>query len=221
MLKFTNRAAELGPSRFDWWPNWRGADVAIIASGPSTKGANLEALRGRFKVIAIKQSFDLCEWADAVYGCDAPWWRHRQGLPKFTGLKMCYRDNALAGCPDIKRIDIDKHGDRLLLDEPAKVGSGGNSGFHALNLVAQFGAKRILLVGFDAQDRSGAHWYGRNNWLMANNPTEQNFKRWMGAFKNAAADLEAMGIEVVNASPLSHVKAFPRRSIEDTLKAWT
>jgi hypothetical protein len=51
------------------------------------------------------------------------------------------------------------------------VGGGGNSGFQAVNLAAQFGASRIILIGFDMTDRGGKHWYGRNHWPMSNNPT--------------------------------------------------
>ena len=32
----------------------------------------------------------------------------------------------------------------------------------------------------------GVHWYGRNNWSMANNPDETNFRRWRENFDRAA-----------------------------------
>jgi hypothetical protein len=58
--------------------------------GAVAKGQDLGRLKGRAKVVAIKESVDLCPWADMVYGCDPAWWRHRQGLPKFTGLKVAW-----------------------------------------------------------------------------------------------------------------------------------
>jgi len=141
-------------------------------------------------------------------------------LPEFTGLKMCWAGNLLSGFPDIRRIEIDKFVDRLLFDEIGKIGSGGNSGFQALNLAVQFGARRIILIGFDMTDRGGVHWYGRNNWMMANNPDATNFNRWIAYFATAADQLRSMGIDVVNASPTSVLKAFPRRSIADAMKEW-
>jgi uncharacterized Rossmann fold enzyme len=42
-------------------------------------------------------------------------------------------------------------------------------------LAAQLGAKTILLIGFDMTDSAGVHWYGRNNWEQANNPTQDCF----------------------------------------------
>lgn len=92
------------------------------------------------------------------------------------------------------------------------VGSGGNSGFQALNLAVQFGARRILLVGFDMNDRGGVHWYGRNSWPMANNPDHNNFRRWIAAFEGAAPLLKSMGIEVVNLSPHSAIQCFPKEA---------
>lgn len=151
-----------------------------------------------------------------VYGCDAAWWMHRKGLTEFHGLKVCYAGNNLAGYPEIRRIEIDKHTDKLLF-ETGKTGSGGNSGFQALNLAVQWGARRILLIGFDMTDASGVHWYGRNSWHQANNPNESNFKRWIAAFGAAAPVLAKMGVEVINCSVHSAMKCFPRRSIEDAL----
>lgn len=69
-------------------------------------------------------------------------------------------------------------------------------------------------------DQSGAHWYGRNHWPMANNPDQRNFKRWLSAFNRAATLLKHRGFEVVNASPASALTCFPKISVEDALAAW-
>lgn len=202
------------------WPDWTGEAVAIVASGPSAKQASPAQLSGRAKVIAIKKSLELAPFADAVYGCDYPWWRSVGGLPDFKGLRLSYAPKACDqfGCV---RVEIPTPmRDELLFGKTGAVGGGGNSGFQALNLAAQLGARRVLLVGIDCQDRSGAHWYGRNNWQGGGNPGENNFKRWRAAFMTAAKQLEERGVEVVNASPLTDVKAFPKRSIAETLEAW-
>lgn len=158
-----------------------------------------------------------------VYGCDPAWWKHRRGLPEHTGLRAAWA-GAPIDFPNILRVKIGKAGagfmDKMLFDEVGSVGGGGNSGFQALNLVTQLGAKRVLLIGFDMHDRGGVHWYGRNGWPQANNPDESNFRRWRAALDGSAEVLAAMGVEVVNAAPLSDLKAFPRRSVTDTLKEW-
>jgi hypothetical protein len=209
------------------WPDWRGQVVAIIASGPSAAKADIAALK-RCKVIAIKQNVDLAPWADVVYGCDPAWWKHRQGLPDFSGLKIAWEGSRLDDYPDIHRVKIperpkanrDKYIDDLVLDPVGTVGAGGNSGYQALNLAIQFGSRRIILIGFDMTDRNGVHWYGRNFWPMANNPMDSNFRRWIAAFEKAAPILRDIGAEVINASPHSALSCFPKQSIEQALKDW-
>lgn len=101
------------------------------------------------------------------------------------------------------------------------IGGGGNSGFQALNLAASmFGARRIILIGFDMNDQGGLHFYGRNRWSLANNPDHTNFRRWIENMASAAPMLWSRGVEVVNASPNSSLKCFPMRSIEDALQGW-
>jgi hypothetical protein len=175
-------------------------------------------------VIAIKQNVELCPWADMVYGCDAAWWRYRRGLPEFMGLKVSWSGNGLSEYPDIKRINIapgkrEKYTDDLQF-ETGTVGGGGNSGFQALNLAMHLGSRHVILIGFDMDDRSGKHWYGRNHWPMSNNPDQSNFRRWIPALAAAAIKLEAAGIQVVNASPASALKCFPFQSIEQALTGW-
>lgn len=203
--------------------DWSGKAVAVIASGPSAKKSGYAALKGRLPTIAIKENVELAPWADVVYGCDAAWWKKRNGLPEFKGLKVTWKGGnqfPAPPYPDIKHIEITVTGDELLFEPTGKVGSGGNSGFQALNLAVQFGANRILLIGFDMHDRSGAHWYGRNNWPQGNNPTEDNFRRWRRAFEWAAPKLKARGIEVINASNGTMLRCFECRTVEQAMSVW-
>lgn len=199
------------------WPDWSGEACAIVASGPSVKAAEVAALEGRLRVIAIKRSVELAPFADAVYGCDRAWWRSVRGLPQFGGLKLCYEARTCAEFGLVQVKIPDPKADRLLTGETGAVGGGGNSGFQALNLALQFGARRILLVGFDF---AGEHWYGRNMWSGSGNPAESNFKRWRKALDGVAGELAQLGAEVFNASPASTLKAFPRRPIGAALEAW-
>lgn len=217
---------ELGLAKFPWWQDWRDRAVAIVACGPSAKKVNVAALRARLPVIAIKEAVTLCPWADVVYGCDGPWWRHKNGLPSYKGLKVSFEKTLGTSFPDIKFVDIpkqtkvDEYVNELLLDTPGVIGGGGNSGFQALNLALQFGASRLLLVAFDMNPSHQEHWYGRNNWMKANNPTAEHYRKWLFGFSRAAIKLKSMGVEIVNASPLSAMTCFPRATIEDTLSAW-
>lgn len=202
------------------WPDWGGQAVAIIASGPSVKAADVAALEGRLPVVAIKKNVELAPFAAAVYGCDLPWWRSVRGLPDYNGLKLAY-DRVACDQFGCRKVDIpDARDNALRFDRVGEVGAGGNSGFQALNLAAQFGAARILLIGFDAQVRSGVHWYGRNTAYKMSNPDAGNCDRWRAAFDAAAPVLEARGVEVVNASPISAIAGFARAPGDVTLQRW-
>lgn len=220
-----NMAATIGPSKISWWRDWRGECVAILASGPSMKKEDVEALRDRIHVIAIKENVNLCPWADVVYGCDAAWWKHRRGLPEFKGLKLVY-DVLPESMRQVNRIEIKKakapgefvH--EILTDVPGVIGSGGNSGFQALNVAAQFGATGVLLLGYDADARGGVHWYGRNRWPQANNPAQDNFERWRKSLEGAGMKLKSLGIDVINGSEGSALKLFPKMSVALALHKW-
>jgi hypothetical protein len=210
-------------ARPPWIPDWSGCVAVIVACGPSASKADLSAAtqKARVKIVAIKEAFNLCRGADMVYGCDGWWWKSRRGLPEYRGLKVAYERWLPEEFPDIKLVQIKLHDDKFLLDQPGTIGSGGNSGFQATNLCLQAGVRQIVLVGMDMHDRSGKHFYGRNEWHNANNPGLPNFDRWTRAFATAAPAVSNMGIDIVNATRFSEAKAFRMvPSVDVALSEW-
>lgn len=201
-------------------PDWTGQTVAIVASGPSITKADVQSLRGRCPVIAIKENYDLCQWADVVYGCDFAWWRNRQGLKECKALKIAGTQLARQLADDIVIATVRPVEDSLIFAPLLTLGAGGNSGFQAVNLAVQLGARRLLLLGFDMSDRSGVHWYGRNSGMGRSNPSEGNFRRWRAAFVKAAPVLQQRGVEVINAAPFSALTCFPRMPLVQALQEW-
>jgi len=59
---------------------WPGETVFIIGGGPSVRGQNIEALRGR-RVIAINSSYLVAPWADYLIFADERWWAGDHRLP--------------------------------------------------------------------------------------------------------------------------------------------
>jgi hypothetical protein len=216
-----NQAAENGPAKFAWWQDWRGKAAAIVACGPSVKNANVELLKGKFKVLAIKEALSrLVPFADVVYGCEEPWWNHVKGLPDYKGLKLAWEGSKI-NFEDVHRFALfSKTHDEIMVDAPGVIGAGGHSGFQALNIAVQFGASRILLVGYDLHLNKHVHFYGRNTWSRANNPNDTVFPRWIDGMERAAVKLSAMGVEVINASPVSKVQSFRKASIEEAISEW-
>lgn len=213
-----NKAAELGPKTYPWWKDWRDATGLIVASGPSTSELELSKLKGKVRCLAIKENYNICKWADVVYGCDSHWWIYRRGLPEFSGLKLCYE--CPPEFPGPIKIQIEKVSSDILTETPGVIGNGYNSGFQALNLLVQFGCSRIILMGFDFHDRGGNHWYGRNNWPGANNPSELNFPRWLKVLERAKRTLDKLEVDVINSSRLTAIKTFRVRSVSQIIDDW-
>jgi hypothetical protein len=106
--------------------------------------------------------------------------------------------------------------DDILLTQAGEIGWGGNSGFHALNLAAQFAAAKIILVGYDMRLDRGLHWHGPHP-KGQNNPLAKNVERWRRAIDNAAPVFEALGVPVINASPVSTLTAYPKMTLTEAL----
>jgi len=204
--------------RLDWWPQWEGQTVALIASGPSAKKVNVAALEGRAKVLTINESYQLCPFADALYACDAAWWKLRLGVKEFHGLKISQDREACKLYPDVKRVIVDRYSNVLQLEEPGRVGAGGNSGFQALNLAVQFGANKIILVGYDMRVDLGEHWHKRHPLPLSNPHPNDNIPRWRTSIDGAAGLLRQLGVNVYNCSSVSLLRSYPKVTIEEALK---
>lgn len=202
----------------DWWPDWTGETVVIVASGPSAKGVDLAPARGRARFMATNTSWLLAPWADILHACDYAWWREHKGCPAFEGLKTTVDRVAPVYYPDVKLIGCRRGDDRLILDQKGVVGWGGNSGFHCINLAAQFGVSKIILVGFDMSIAAGLHWHGKHPGTM-NNPSAKNVERWRRAVDGAAGALADRGIKAFNCSSISALRNYRKTTLEEALAA--
>jgi len=216
------RAGEISGSTAppDWFPSWAGETCLLIASGPTAKKANVAIAQGRAKVIAINESYQLAPWADALYACDGQWWQLRHGVQDFYGLKIGHDDDACKSYPAVKKVKIDRYSNEIQLSEHGRIGAGGNSGFQALNLAVQFGCTKIMLVGYDMRVDLGEHWHKRHPMPLSNPHPNDNIPRWIAALDGAAPKLRAAGIKVVNCSPVSMLKAYPKTTVEEALNAF-
>lgn len=95
--------------------------------------------------------------------------------------------------------------------DPAYIHEGGNSGYQAINLAVHFGAKRILLLGYDM---GGKHWFGDHPKSL---PVKSNYQIFMDNFATLPNDLKAAGVEVINCSRKTALAVFPRSTIEREL----
>jgi len=197
----------------DWFHDWSGHRAVIVASGPSAVDQPVDLARDRCKVIAINNSWRLAPWADVLYASDAAWWRENDH-GGFCGLRVSRSDVPGVHRVHLRGVEGAYHND-MVFEEPGTIGAGGSSGFQALNLAVQFGARDIALVGFDARVDLGVHWHGRHE--RTGNPTGSTAAIWAHHLDRQAGALAAHGVRVVNCSSVSALTAYPKMELEDWL----
>lgn len=198
--------------RPDWFPDWRGEICVIVGGGPSAKGVDLELARGKAKLLAINNSWELAPWADALYACDERWWRANARAVSFPGLKITQASE----CPEVVHRVLLVSG-ATIITEPGKIGSGQNSGFQASNLAVQFGATTLIWVGLDMRIDQGLHWHGPHQSGLSN-PRLERVKRWREYLDGAAGQFARLGVKVINASEVSALRNYPKMSLAEALQ---
>lgn len=197
------------------WPDWSGDTVVVVGTGPSVMDVDLTAARGRAKVFVIKSEYRFAPWADALYGIDKEWWITNRGAPDFAGLKFSPSPTACR-LFQLKQVRLRPRAD-ILTAETGVIGcglrtGGGHSGFQALNLAVQFGARRLLLVGFDM---TGGRRFLHEEGVSKFDP--RRLPEWREAMDAAAPQFDRLVVEVVNCSPGSALKAYRKARLEDAL----
>lgn len=139
-------------------------------------------------------------------------------MPDFEGLRVTQGDYVPPRGIDVKRVHIVRHDDEMRLDKFGHIGWGGNSGFQALNLAVQFGAKRVVLVGYDMHLEAGIHWHGKHGGRLSN-PTKGNARSWRARLDAVAETLARAGVEVLNASPISALQNYRKVDFEEAINA--
>lgn len=191
---------------------WPGETVAILGGGPSLTRADVDALRGVCRVIAINKAYELAPWADVMYAADAKFWNWEHGAPAFTGPKYAIEASDPIMWPDVQVLR--NTGVTGLELEPTGLRTGYNSGYQSVGLAYHFGAARILLLGFDLKVGANglSHWHG-------DHPDRQPspYGAMLEAFPSIAQPLKDAGVEVINCTPGSALKCFPMSTLRDEL----
>lgn len=196
---------------------WERQTVVCIGGGPSLTQAQVDACRGRARVIAINDAYRLCPWADMLYFCDDQWWRWHRDRPDyraFAGIKVTLENGHAVDEPGVRRFrNMGREG---FNPEPDGIKTGGNGGYQAMHVAAHAGAARIILLAYDMKPAGDGrtHWFGEHP-----KPT------WPSVFENVmlktfptlAPELMRRGVEVINATPGSALALWPIVTIEEAL----
>lgn len=188
-----------------------GGTVLCIASGPSLTQADVDFCRGKIDAaVAVNTSYQACSWATALYAADSDWWAWHKGVKDFAGERYSVsREAERWGVSILRNTGVDG-----LEQSPDGLRTGRNSGYQAINLAVHYGAKRIVLLGYDM--RTGAK--GKRHW-HADHPRERQspFDRFLVSFATLVKPLAELGIEVINCTRDTALTCFERRAIEAVL----
>lgn len=187
------------------YPDWIGREVVVMGSGASAAQIAPHVV-GRFPIIATNLSFRLAGPECVLYAADAGFWATYADAREHPGLKVAPTERARQMVPTIITCEIatdDPH--RMRRGPVGTIGHGGNSGYQAVNLAAQWGARVIYLAGLDY---CGGHWH-EDHPARLRNPPPDYLDEWAAHLDAAACTLAAWGIEVINLSSTSTLRAFP------------
>lgn len=199
----------------DYWQQWPGSTVVVMASGPSMTQQDADYVEGKAKSIAVNSTFRMAPWADIVYSNDEDWYEaHMVELRRSTSSFFW------CGHPHWRHLYVHsipfERGAPGIVNAPGKIAWGMNSGAAALNLALHFGAARILMLGYDQSWLNGkGHWHPPHPKHLQNR--QPGFHRWREWFEQAARDFEALGVEVVNCSRATTLTCFKRADLRDVL----
>ena len=183
----------------------------IVAGGPSLFGFDWARLRDR-TVIAVNRAFEVLPDAAVCYFGDRRFWGwHSRALLAHKGRKI-------TAAPHFAQDGVEHYKLSTLtgLDmRPGKLAHGNNSGYAAINLAVQLGAKHIYLLGYDMKFAGHrCHWH-------APHPIENREvvfgKVMIPYFQTLVEPLDELNVRVRNASPDSAIRCFPRCTIDDAL----
>lgn len=197
-----------------WFPSqrWAGSDVFIIGGGPSLRSFDFGRLRDKH-TIGCNSAFLLgAELCNVCFFSDEQFFvKYADQLEQFAGPVVTHCEEMPWNHPWLLKMERREGG----LHRDA-IGYGYNSGCSAVNLALLFGARRVILLGFDCQlgAQGQTHWHNR-----AMEQTHPDiFPKFMEGWRMIARTLPDVfpGCEVLNTAP-STIDCFPFININEVL----
>ncbi len=213
---------------------WAENAVYIIGGGPSLIGMDLSPLKSK-RVIGVNTAYrDFPGVVDLLWFGDRKFWSdEKPGFfgfkhhikANFTGLVATCCQGALSLDKEVKKFKRGRHlgmcihktkaGMQL---KPRYISWNGNSGASAINVAAHLGAKAIVLLGFDMDYSEDGKKNYHNHYKSEK--AAVNFKEHKRGFPEIKRNADMLGIEIVNANPLSAIDVFPKMTFEKALESY-
>lgn len=201
---------------------WPDSTVVCIASGPSLTDDDIEYVRkqreaGNCRVIVVNDNYRKAPWADHLHACDKQWYKWHKEAVINLNMSMSTLANELTQWMIDKGIILLQRGlDIGLSQSQGRISMGNNSGYQAVNVAYLFGAKKIILLGYDCKPSGDkTHWFGNHP-----NPTSPTvFKEQEKYWEQLPEWLEKFNIEVINCTRDTAITSLPRMTLEEAFNA--
>lgn len=196
---------------------WPDSIVYILGGGVSLKGENLSLIHNE-RVIGANDAFLLGDWVDVCWFGDARWYEwNKDKLLNFAGLKICC-------CPGLKAKGIKvigRNGNRSegITTNPYHISWNRCTGSSAINLAYLFGAKTIVLLGFDMKQTDGKDNWHDNHKIKnpSSNIPNSPYNRYLKSFIAIKQDAEKLGVKIINATVDSAITQFEKKCLEEVI----
>lgn len=197
-----------------------GQPCIIVAGGPSLSGFDFGLLIGR-NVIAINRAYEVLPGAQVLWWTDSAFFvRHQAALEAHPAP---FKASARYDYPaDLQPawVHFYRFTGHLGFDfDPGCLRHGNNSAYAAMHLAAHLGASALILLGVDmgVAQKGPTHFHGGHGLMLQDKTLKEVM---LPHFKSLAPPLVQMGIQVLNASPDSALRVWPRCSIQQGLAAY-
>ena len=201
---------------------WEAETAFILAGGPSLAGQGAERLEGR-RVIAVNSSYIAHPFADYLFAADRRWLhKHTAAIEKpwrgrvVTVTKAIGEWDGLLYLRMVAPPVAGKPGGVAISTDPRTVALRRTSLQGAMNLAVLLGARRLVLLGADGggADKEGrTHHHPKHEWPQKVGCWKE--QRW--DLSTTVQPLRDLGVEVLNASPGSHLDLWPIVTLDDVL----
>ncbi len=198
-----------------------GGTAVLFATGPSLTDEVVDMVlqarqRRQLYLFGCNDAYQIVPCLDVHYACDARWWQiHYKDLhdyPVTHGLWTQEPQMSRADYPRLRRI-AGRSGKGLSIAQDL-IFFGNNSGYQLINVAFLFGIKRMILCGYNMSVRDGKrHFFGDHPQGLNRSG---NYTGFVSNFNTIKPN--ALGIEIVNATPASALTAFPKVSLEEALR---
>lgn len=193
--------------------DWEGETAFVLAGGPSVLDLDLSLLKGR-RVIAINSAHLTYPSADALFYADAGWWTDTGWKePAFAG--EIFTTSSVGGPKTVKRLVKIKPALGVSTD-PGRVAMDATSVAGATNILIHRGVARIIWLGVDGC--LGPNGRRHHHGARYPNPLIKGwFDRHRKELESLAPSIRALGVEIINCSPVSHIACWPKMSLPEAL----